>query len=200
MQATEQYLTAWAAAEPAGGTGAQETRLASGCTAAGPLGFTLPKQAWLARHRSGDRIYQDCSSEEVRGRAISQDTKAVTAHQRPRQRPGPPDPEATRATLVLASNAGRRPLAAIHMSFIAGTRGRPAISGPGGSRPQATAARHERPGWPDSIGYRQRDPGRRATGDAGRPALAVSPITPTPSAEPVTPGRGHGAAGHRRAA
>jgi len=133
MQATEQYLTAWAAAEPAGGTGAQETRLASGCTAAGPLGFTLPKQAWLARHRSGDRIYQDCSSEEVRGRAISQDTKAVTAHQRPRQRPGPPDPEATRATLVLASNAGRRPLAAIHMSFIAGTRGRPAISGPGGS-------------------------------------------------------------------
>ena len=55
MQVTEQFLTAWAAAEPAGGTGAQETRLAIGCTAAGQPVFTLPKQAWLARHRSRER-------------------------------------------------------------------------------------------------------------------------------------------------
>jgi len=51
MQVTERFLTAWTAAEPAGGTGAPETRLAIGCTATGPLGFTLPKQAWLARRR-----------------------------------------------------------------------------------------------------------------------------------------------------
>jgi len=51
------------------------TRLAIGCTATGPLGFTLPKQAWLARHRSRHRTYQDFSSEEVRGPTISQDTE-----------------------------------------------------------------------------------------------------------------------------
>jgi len=51
------------------------TRLAIGCTATGPLGFTLPKQAWLARHRSRHRTYKDFSSEEVRGPTISQDTE-----------------------------------------------------------------------------------------------------------------------------
>jgi len=83
MQATKQYLTAWAAAEPAGGTGAQETRLAIGCPAAGQLGFILPKQSWLARHRSRDRIYQDCSSEEVRGRGA----RGRPSHLRPGRQP-----------------------------------------------------------------------------------------------------------------
>jgi SnoaL-like domain len=48
---------------------------------------------------------------------------------------GHPIPEATRATLVLVSNAGNWQLAAIHMSFIAGTRGAPPIPG-AGNRPE----------------------------------------------------------------
>ena len=50
MQATEEFLAEWAAAEQAGDTGALGTLLAEGFTAVGPLGFILPKQAWLARH------------------------------------------------------------------------------------------------------------------------------------------------------
>jgi hypothetical protein len=55
MQATEEFLTEWAAAEQAGDAGALELLLADGFTAVGPLGFTQPKQAWLARHRSPTR-------------------------------------------------------------------------------------------------------------------------------------------------
>ena len=44
---------------------------------------------------------------------------------------GHPIPEATRATLVLVSSACRWQLAAIHMSFVAGTAGAPPIPGRG---------------------------------------------------------------------
>jgi len=201
MQVTEQFLHHMGGRRTGRWYRRAGTRLAIGCTATGPLVFTLPKQAWLARHRSRDRTYEDFSSEKVRGPAISQDTEAVTAHQHPRQQPGAPDPEATRATMVLDSNVGGRPLAAIHMSFIVGTRGRPTHLRPR----RQPAARRRRRGMSaldgqTSLGYRPRDPGCRATGDADRPVPAVSPIAPAPSAEPVTPGRGHGAAGHRRAA
>ena len=41
-----------------------------------------------------------------------------------------PVPEAARATLVIVSEGGTRKLAVIHLSFIAGTRGAPALPGP----------------------------------------------------------------------
>ena len=46
MQATEEFLSEWAAAEQAGDTSALEMLLADGFMAIGPLGFILPKQAW----------------------------------------------------------------------------------------------------------------------------------------------------------
>jgi hypothetical protein len=46
---------------------------------------------------------------------------------------GNPIPEAVRATLTLVSDTGRWKLAAIHMSFIAGTPGAPPIPGAGSS-------------------------------------------------------------------
>jgi ketosteroid isomerase-like protein len=137
MQATEEFLTEWAAAEQAGDTGALETLLAGDFTAVGPLGFILPKQAWLARHRSRDLTYQDFSLDEVQARPIGPDAVVVTARTSTRgSYQGHPIPEATRATLVLAGNGGRWQLAAIHMSFIAGTAGAPAIPGPGNNQPQ----------------------------------------------------------------
>jgi hypothetical protein len=150
------------------------TRLAIGCTGTGPLGFTLPKQAWLARHRSRDRTYKDFSSEEVRGPAISQDTEAVTAHQQPRQQPGPPDPEATRATMVLASSVGGRPLAAIHMSFIVGTRGRPTHL-----RPRRQPAARRRRGMSALEGQTALVTGSVILA-AGRPATPAVPFPPCP--------------------
>jgi hypothetical protein len=136
MQATEEFLTEWAAAEQAGDTGLLEELLAGGFTAVGPLGFILPKQAWLARHRSRDLTYQDFSLDEVQARPIGQDVAVVTARTNTRgSYQGHPVPEATRATLVLAGNSGRWQLAAIQMSFIAGTAGAPPIPGPASNRP-----------------------------------------------------------------
>jgi hypothetical protein len=137
MQATEEFLTEWAAAERAGDTGALETLLADGFAAVGPLGFILPRQAWLARHRSCDLIYSDFSLEEVHARPLGQDAVVVTARNNTRgSYQGHPIPQATRATLVLAGSGSRWQLAAIHMSFIAGTPGAPPTPGPGPSQPQ----------------------------------------------------------------
>ena len=68
MEATEEFLSERAAAEGAGDATALETLLADGFTAVGPLGFILPRQAWLARHRSGDLTYQDFSLEDIQVR------------------------------------------------------------------------------------------------------------------------------------
>jgi hypothetical protein len=137
MQPTEQFLTEWAAAERAGDTGALDMLLAGGFSAVGPLGFILPKQAWLARHRSRDLTYQGFSLDEVQDYPIGQDAVVVIARNNTRgSYQGHPIPEATRATLVLASHGGRWQLAAIHMSFIAGTAGAPPIPGPGRNQPQ----------------------------------------------------------------
>ena len=127
MQAIEEFLTTWAAAEQAGDTTTLETQLADGFTAVGPLGFILTKQAWLARHRQGDLTYQAFSLTEVNARTAG-GTAIVTARNNTRgSYQGHPIPEATRATLVLVSDAGSWQLAAIHMSFIAGTPGAPPI-------------------------------------------------------------------------
>jgi len=142
MQATGDFLTDWAAAEQAGDTRALGTLLADDFTAVGPLGFILPKQAWLARHRSGDLAYEAFIVEEVQARAIGQDAVVVTARNNTRgSYQGHPIPEATRATLVLTSNTGNWQLAAIHMSFIAGMAGAPPIPGPGGSQQQGHGGR-----------------------------------------------------------
>jgi len=137
MQGIEEFLTAWAAAEQAGDTATLEMLLAGDFTAVGPLGFILPRQAWLARHRSRDLTYQDFSLDEVQSRPSGQGSVVVTARTNTHgSYQGHPIPQATRATLVLASNAGRWQLAAIQMSFIAGTPGAPPIPGPGSNQPQ----------------------------------------------------------------
>jgi hypothetical protein len=137
MQGTEEFLTSWAAAEQAGDTATLEILLAGDFTAVGPLGFILPRQAWLARHRSRDLTYQDFSLDEVQSRPGGQGSVVVTARTNTHgSYQGHPIPQATRATLVLASNAGRWQLAAIQMSFIAGTLGAPLIPGPGSNQPQ----------------------------------------------------------------
>jgi len=132
MQAIEEFLTTWAAAEQAGDTTTLETQLASDFTAVGPLGFILTKQAWLARHRHGDLTYQAFSLSEVTIRTAG-GIAIVTARTDTRgSYQGHPIPEAVRATLILVSDAGSWKLAAIHLSFIAGTPGAPPIPGANG--------------------------------------------------------------------
>ena len=132
MQAIEEFLTTWAAAEQAGDTTTLETQLASDFTAAGPLGFILTKQAWLARHRHGDLSYQAFSLSEVNARTAG-GTAIVTARNNTRgSYHGHPIPEAVRASLILVSDADSWKLAAIHLSFIAGTPGASPLPGADG--------------------------------------------------------------------
>ena len=126
MESAEEFLSEWAAAEGAGDARTLETMLADGFAAVGPLGFILPRPAWLARHSSGDLTYQDFTLADIHTRPVGPDVALVTARNNTRgSYQGHPIPEATRATLVLVSNADRWQLAGIHMSFIAGTAGAP---------------------------------------------------------------------------
>ena len=134
MHEIDSFLTGWAGAEQAGDTATLDTLLTEDFTAVGPLGFILPKQAWLARHRSRDLTYDSFSLDETHTRRFG-DTAVVIARNHTRgSYQGHPVPEAVRATLVLVSVAGGWELAALHMSFIAGTHGAPPIPG-GGNRP-----------------------------------------------------------------
>ncbi len=138
MQATGEFLAQWAGPERAGDTDTLETLLAAGFTAVGPLGSIPSKQAWLARHRSRDLTYSVFSLDEIEDRPIGQDAVLVTRANARGSYQRHPIPEAARATLVLASDARRWRLAAIHMSFIAGTAGAPPIPCAGPGQPQRT--------------------------------------------------------------
>ena len=141
MDAIGEFLAAWAAAEQAGDTAALGTQLAGDFTTVGPAGFVLTKEAWLARHRHGELRYEEFGVSEVTARTLA-GAAIVTARLTSRgSYQGHPIPEALRATLTLAGTHGRWQLAALHMSFIAGTPGAPPIPGahnrPGGERSAA---------------------------------------------------------------
>ena len=132
----ESFLSDWTAAERAGDTAKLEALLAGDFYGVGPLGFILPRPAWLARH--GDLAYETFDLDEIQTR-VHGDVALVTARNNTRGTyRGRPVPEAVRATLVIANDAGRRRLAAIHMSFIAGTAGAPAM--PGAAKPPSRQA------------------------------------------------------------
>ena len=123
------FLDQWSAAEHTSDTERLDALLAGDFAGIGPLGFTLPKQAWLARHRSGDLRYHSFALAEVQTRAYGQAAVVTARANTPGAYQGHPIPEATRATLVLVHQAGGWKLAAIHLSFIAGTIGAPPLPG-----------------------------------------------------------------------
>ncbi len=136
MRNIETTLADWAAAERDGDLTALDTLLTDDFTAVGPLGFVLPKQAWLARHRPGGGLsYESFTLTDVQTRRLGGDVAVVTArNDQPGSFQGNPIPEAVRVTLVLARQDGGGRLAASHLSFIAGTAGAPPVPG-GGQRP-----------------------------------------------------------------
>ena len=133
MSEIDDFLTRWTEAERTADTGALATMLTDDFLGVGPLGFALPKPAWIGRHRGGDLTYETYDLDEVDAR-VHGDAAVVTARQVAKGAfQGNPTPEQIRATLTLVHD---RPadedwhIAGIHMSFIAGTPGAPPLPGP----------------------------------------------------------------------
>jgi ketosteroid isomerase-like protein len=130
----DSFFAEWSAAERTGVTAKLEELLADDFVGIGPLGFSLPKPAWLARHHQGLR-YDAFDVEELQARTYGE-VAIVTARESQRGTAfGNPIPEAVQATHVLGSDGESWRLAAVHMSFVAGTPGAPPIPG---APPQGT--------------------------------------------------------------
>jgi ketosteroid isomerase-like protein len=127
MTEIDEFLTDWIDAERSGDIGSLERLLADDFLGVGPLGFVLPKGAWLARF-AGGLAYESLELQEIQSR-LHRDAAVITARQvGPGTLQGSPLPfEAVRATLTAVRSGERWLMAGIHMSFIAGTPGAPAV-------------------------------------------------------------------------
>src|SRR5580658_9292912 len=89
------FLAQWTIAERAGDAETLATLLTDDFSGVGPLGFILPRPAWLNRYRQG-LAYEQFSLEEIRIRLYG-DVAVVTARNNTRGRyQGQPLPEALR--------------------------------------------------------------------------------------------------------
>jgi ketosteroid isomerase-like protein len=128
-QQIDSFVASWTNAERDGDVATLDTLIADDFVGVGPLGFTLPKAAWLARHTDGALKYEAFAVDEVDARPHSDATVITARHTATGAYSGQPIPTALRATLVLVDDEGRSRLAALHLSFIAGTPGAPPIPG-----------------------------------------------------------------------
>jgi ketosteroid isomerase-like protein len=123
------FFSDWSAAERDGNTTKLDELLTDDFVGIGPLGFSLPKPAWIARHHQGLQ-YDTFQVEDLNVRTYS-DVAVVTGRHHGRGKFGSsPIPEATQATHVLVRpDSGGWRLVAVHLSFVAGTPGAPPIPG-----------------------------------------------------------------------
>lgn len=85
-------LDRWATAEAAGDADAISACLTDDFLGVGPLGFMLPRQAWLGRHGPNALEYEKFELQETLLREYG-DTAVVTALvDQPGTHPGQPDP------------------------------------------------------------------------------------------------------------
>lgn len=126
------FLSEWTTAERTGDVEILATLLTDDFSGVGPLGFVLPRPAWLDRHRQG-LAYEQFGLEEIDIRlygevaVVGARANARGTHQ------GRPLPESLRVSLVITSRWEAVRLATVHMSFIAGTQGSPPVPAPIGS-------------------------------------------------------------------
>jgi ketosteroid isomerase-like protein len=134
-ESVQTFLSDWARAEQAADTSTLDTLLTSDFTAVGPLGFVLPKPAWLARHRSGDLRYRSFTVDEPVVRRLGPVAVVTAINNQEATYQGHPIPSVLRVTLVLTGADHGWQLAAAHLSFVAGTPGAPPVPGPPVSGP-----------------------------------------------------------------
>lgn len=125
----EGFLAEWTAAEQSGDAAALDKLLADDFTGVGPLGFTLSKQDWLARHAAGDLKYRTFELGDVAVRRFGDATVVIARQSATGAYRGLEVPGDLRVTLVVTNAPGSPRLAGAHMSFIAGTPGAPPVPG-----------------------------------------------------------------------
>jgi ketosteroid isomerase-like protein len=124
------FLSDWSGAERTRDIAFLDANLTDDFVGVGPLGFTLPKPAWLARHQGGDLLYETFDLDEIGVRTYGP-VAVVTARQDARGTfQGNPVPQTLRNTFVLVADGDSWRLASLHMSFVAGTPGAPPLPGP----------------------------------------------------------------------
>jgi uncharacterized protein (TIGR02246 family) len=122
-------LSAWTDAEVRGDSADMAGLLTEDFAAVGPLGFTLSKTDWLARHEAGALKYRDFRLDGVTVREYGDAAVVIATQQVDGTFQGHPVPGTLRVTLVAARTDGGWRLATAHMSFVAGTPGAPPIPG-----------------------------------------------------------------------
>jgi len=117
-------LASWADAERRGDAEALDALLTDDFVGIGPVGFTLPKSAWLGRFEGGLQ-YDAVDLDEVTARDYG-DAAFVVGHQHAtgtfQGQPTPPD---TRVGLTFVRDGAAWRIAAIQYSFIDGMPGAP---------------------------------------------------------------------------
>lgn len=132
-QDIQTFLSQWSEAERRGDRSALAPLLAEDFVGVGPLGFTLPKEAWLNRFGPEGLKYDRFELDELQVHNYGETAMVVARLNQPGSFQGNPIPAATRATMTIVDQPEGRKLAGIAMTFIAGTPGAPPIPG---SRPQ----------------------------------------------------------------
>lgn len=125
MNDFDTFLSAWADAERDGNAAATDRLLTDDFIGIGPVGFVLPKQAWLQRMTRGDLHYDSLELAELATRRYGSCAVTTARWNAKGMAQGHPLPETTRATLVSVNSDGEWRLGGIHFSFIAGTPGAP---------------------------------------------------------------------------
>jgi ketosteroid isomerase-like protein len=113
-----ELLDGWKKAERAGDAERLGALLTDDFVGIGPVGFVLPKEAWLGRF-GPDLRYDDLDLDEVLVRTNG-DTTIVVAHQHAAgEARGNPVPADTRVSFVVVPDGGRPRIAGIQYSFMA---------------------------------------------------------------------------------
>jgi ketosteroid isomerase-like protein len=124
LQELKRVVEEWAAAELHGDTTFLERTLEDDFVGVGPRGFTLTKEQWLDRHKTGSLRYESFRLDEVEVRSYGD--AAVTVCRQSAEgvyedENGRYDiHEQFRATLVFVKRQGRWLLASLHLSPILG--------------------------------------------------------------------------------
>src|SRR5690349_1000538 len=121
---TTAFLDDWCAAEAAGDRQRLDELLTDDFAGVGPVGFVLPRDAWLARF-AGGLHYEHVELTDVAVRRFGTTDVVVALQQVVGDHAGTPLPPTTRVTLVVADAPTAPRLAHFQAAFMAGTPGAP---------------------------------------------------------------------------